>query len=332
MRVHEIRPGSARPVLAERPRRPLGLTEVRVRVRAASLNFRDLKIAEGSASRSGPLVPLSDGAGEVLEVGPAVRRWAVGDRVVGNFFPTWVNGLLSDAHHSQALGGGQDGMLAEEVVLPEHSWVRIPDHLDFEQASTLPCAGLTAWNALHEQAALRPGDVVLVQGTGGVSIFALQLAKATGAQVVLTSSSEDKRRRARALGADHVLDYRADPAWGVAAHAWTGGRGVDLVVDVGGPGTFDQSVAALRYGGQMSILGVLTGRRGEVNTHAVFHKMLKVAGIYVGSVEMFERFARALSATRLVPVVDRVFPFEQAAAAFDHLASGAHLGKVVVRI
>jgi len=314
MRVHEIRPGSARPVLAERPRRPLGLTEVRVRVRAASLNFRDLKIAEGSASRSGPLVPLSDGAGEVLEVGPAVRRWAVGDRVVGNFFPTWVNGLLSDAHHSQALGGGQDGMLAEEVVLPEHSWVRIPDHLDFEQA------------------ALRPGDVVLVQGTGGVSIFALQLAKATGAQVVLTSSSEDKRRRARALGADHVLDYRADPAWGVAAHAWTGGRGVDLVVDVGGPGTFDQSVAALRYGGQMSILGVLTGRRGEVNTHAVFHKMLKVAGIYVGSVEMFERFARALSATRLVPVVDRVFPFEQAAAAFDHLASGAHLGKVVVRI
>ena len=332
MRVNEIRPGSSRPVLAERSRPPLGPTDVLVRVRAASLNFRDLKIAEGSGSRSAPIVPLSDGAGEVLEVGPAVRRWAVGDRVMANFFPTWVSGPLSDAHHAQALGGGQDGMLAEEVVLPEHAWLRIPDHLDFEQASTLPCAGLTAWNALFEHAAVRPGDVVLIQGTGGVSIFALQLAKAAGAQVILTSSSEDKRRRAKALGADHLLDYRADPAWGASARAWTGGRGVDLVVEVGGPGTFDQSVTALRYGGQMSILGVLTGRIGEVNTHGVFHRTLKIMGIYVGSVEMFERFARAVSAIRLVPVVDRVFPFEQAAAAYDHLASGSHLGKVVVRI
>ena len=222
-----------------------------------------------------------------------MTRWKAGDRVMASFFPTWHSGPLSDFHHANALGGGRDGMLAEEVVLPEASWVRIPEHLSFEEASTLPCAGLTAWHALFEATRLRPGETVLLQGTGGVSVFALQLAKLAGAEVILTTSSEDKAKRARELGADHVLDYKRDAEWGKTAKGITGGRGVDLVVDVGGPGTFDQSTAALRYGGTMSILGVLTGTSGPVNTYAIFYRTLRVLGIYVGSVEMFERFARA---------------------------------------
>ena len=223
-------------------------------------------------------------------------------------------------------------MLAEEVVLPETAWVRLPDGLSFEEGATLPCAGLTAWNALFESASLKPGETVLVQGTGGVSVFALQLAKAAGARAIVTSSSEQKRRRAQELGADHVIDYRAEPSWGKAAKAWTGDRGVDLVVEVGGPGTFDQSTAALRYGGTMSILGVLTGTSGPVNTYAIFHHALHIAGVYVGSVEMLERFVSGLTATKIRPIIDRVFGFEEVPAAYRHLASGAHFGKVVVRL
>jgi NADPH:quinone reductase-like Zn-dependent oxidoreductase len=265
-------------------------------------------------------------------VGAAVSGVAVGDRVAAAFFPTWQDGLLSDAHHARALGGGQDGMLAEEVVLPASSWVKLPAHLSFEEGATLPCAGVTAYHALFEANTLRPGDVVLLQGTGGVSIFGLQLAKAAGARVILTSSSEEKRRRATSMGAEHVLDYKTDLKWGDSARKLTGGRGVDVVIDVGGPGTFDQSVASLRYGGTMSILGVLTGTKGEVNTYGIFHKTLRVAGIYVGSVVMFERFVRALEAAAIKPVIDRVFAFDEARAAYEHLASGAHFGKVVVRV
>lgn len=334
MRVYELQ---ARPDLdslapTERARQPLGPGDVRVRVRAVSLNFRDLMVARGAAKRKTPIVPVSDGAGEVLEVGAAASDLAVGERVVGSFFPTWQEGPLSDFHHANALGGGRDGMLAEEVVLPRAAWLRVPEHLTIEQAATLPCAGVTAWHALFEAATLRAGETLLVQGTGGVSIFSLQLAKAAGARVVVTSSSAEKRQRATALGADHVIDYRDNPKWGDAAREWTSGRGVDVVVEVGGPGTFDQSLAALRYGGTMSILGVLTGTRGEVNTYGIFHKALRIAGIYVGSVAMFERFLRALTATRLVPVVDRVFPFEEARAAYEYLASGQHFGKVVIRV
>ena len=334
MRAYELRP---RPdfeslTLVERPSPPLGPSDVRVRVRAVSLNYRDLSVARNAVKRSAPVIPLSDGSGEVIEVGPAVRRWKVGDRVIASFFPTWLSGSLSDFHHANALGGGRDGMLAEEVVLPETAWVRLPDGLGFEEGSTLPCAGLTAWNALFEAAALKPGETVLVQGTGGVSVFALQLAKSAGARVIVTSSSEEKRRRAKELGADHVIDYKADPTWGKAAKAWTGDRGVDLVVEVGGPGTFDQSTAALRYGGTMSILGVLTGTSGPVNTYAIFHHALHVAGVYVGSVEMLERFVSALGVTKIRPVIDRVFAFEDVPAAYRHLASGAHFGKVVVRL
>jgi NADPH:quinone reductase-like Zn-dependent oxidoreductase len=239
---------------------------------------------------------------------------------------------MSEHAHAGALGGGQDGMLAEEVVLPDTAWVKMPARLSFEAAATLPCAGVTAYHALFEAAQLRAGDVVLVQGTGGVSIFGLQLARAAGARVIVTSSSAAKRERALALGADHVIDYKTETAWGEAARAWTGGRGVDIVIEVGGPGTFDQSVAALRYNGTMSLLGVLTGTRGEVNTYGVFHKGLRIAGVYVGSVAMFEGLVRALEARKIDPVIDRTFGFGEAKDAYAYLASGAHFGKVVIRV
>ncbi len=334
IRAYELQPreGFDALTLVERPAPSLGPTDVRVRVRAVSLNFRDLNVAKGAKKRKAPIVPASDGAGEVLEVGAAVKRHAVGDRVAASFFPTWLAGDLSDDHHARALGGGQDGMLAEEVVLPETAWLRMPTRLSFEAAATLPCAGVTAYHALFEAAHLRAGDVVVVQGTGGVSIFGLQLAKAAGARVIVTSSNAAKRERALSLGADHVIDYKANPAWGEAARAWTGGRGADIVIEVGGPGTFDQSVAALRYGGTMSLLGVLTGLRGEVNTYGIFHKALRVAGVYVGSVAMFEGLLRAIEASRIEPVIDRAFGFGEVKDAYAHLASGAHFGKVVIRV
>jgi len=332
MKAYELQPreGFDSLTLVDRPSPALGPHDVRVRVRATSLNYRDLVMARGAIKRKAPLVPLSDGAGEVLEVGQEVVRHRPGDRVVASFFPTWLEGPLSDAHHAAALGGGQDGMLAEQVVLPETAWLPLPASISFEAAATLPCAGVTAYHALFEAANVRPGDTLLVQGTGGVSIFGLQLARATGAQVIVTSSSPAKRERALALGASHAIDYKADPKWGETARRLTDGRGVDIVLEVGGPGTFDQSVAALRYGGTMSILGILTGTKGEVNTYGIFHKTLRVAGVYVGSVAMFHSLLRAVEATRLEPIIDRTFPFEEARAAYDHLASGKHFGKVVV--
>src|SRR5215510_4859774 len=334
MRAYELQPrdGFDALTLVERKAPPLGPTDVRVRVRAVSLNFRDLTIARGAKKRKAPVVPASDGAGEVIEVGAAVTRHKVGDRVAAAFFPNWLDGGMSDHAHAAALGGSHDGMLAEEVVLPETAWVRMPARLSFEAAATLPCAGVTAYHALFEAAQLRAGDVVLLQGTGGVSMFGLQLARAAGARAIVTSSSAAKRERALALGADHVIDYKAESSWGDAARAWTGGRGADIVIEVGGPGTFDQSVAALRYGGTMSLLGVLTGLRGEVNTYGIFHKGLRVAGVYVGSVAMFEGLVRALEARQIDPIIDRTFGFGETKDAYAYLASGAHFGKVVIRV
>jgi NADPH:quinone reductase-like Zn-dependent oxidoreductase len=316
----------------ERPSPNLGPGDVRVRIRAVSLNYRDLVVARGSTRRATPIVPTSDGAGDVVEVGPGVRTLAMGDRVVGAFFPHWHGGELSQAHHDTALGGGGDGMLAEEVVLPASSWVRFPAYLDYEAAATLPCAATTAYSALFETAHVTPGSTVLVQGTGGVSLFALQLARSAGAQVILTSGSLEKRERALALGAATVIDYKQDPNWGKAALDFTKGRGVDVVVDVGGPGTFNQSAQALRFGGHLALIGVLTGVKGEINTYAIIHKRLHVHGIYVGSTETLRNLVSALEVSRLRPLVDRVFPFEEARAAYEHLASGRHFGKVVVRV
>ncbi|MFO0547019.1 MAG: NAD(P)-dependent alcohol dehydrogenase [Polyangiaceae bacterium] len=306
--------------------------EVRVRVRAVSLNYRDLIVARGAAKRERPVVPVSDGAGEVIAVGSAVTRVAVGDRVAAAFFPTWLSGPLAAEHHQNALGGSLDGMLAEEVVLPASAWVKLPAGWSFEQGATLPCAAVTAYHALFEAASLRPGDTLLVQGTGGVSIFALQLARAAGANVIATSSSREKRDRLEKMGASATFDYKATPQWGDAVRDATGGRGVDLAVEVGGAGTFDQTVKALRYGGTMSLLGILSGTQGPINTYAIFHKALRVHGVYVGSVEMFEGLVRALEASRSEPVIDRTFAFDEARAAYAHLATGAHFGKVVIRV
>lgn len=337
MRAYELHPREGLAALALVNREPpvLGPFDVRVRVRAVSLNYRDLSIARGAhrrASDAPRVVPCSDGAGEVIEVGQAVRRVRVGDRVAAIFFPDWIDGGFAAVHHTKALGGNVDGMLAEEVVCPEAALVALPASLSYEEAATLPCAGVTAWNALFESAQVGPSSIVLVQGTGGVSIFGLQLAKAAGARVIVTSRSEEKRTWAATLGADLTLDYAADPRWGEAAWTWTAGRGVDVVVEVGGPGTFDQSVAALRYGGTMSLLGVLTGVKGEVNTYGVFHKALHVRGIYVGSRRMFESLVTAATVHNIRPIVHRVFAFEEAAAAYEYLASGAHFGKVVIQV
>ncbi len=318
--------------LVERPRPEVGARDVRVRVRAVSLNYRDLMVARGSGKRARQIVPASDGAGEVAEIGSGVRRLALGDRVAAAFFPTWLDGPFAEDHHAHALGGSLDGMLAEEVVLPEHAWVKIPTRYSFEQGSTLPCAGVTAWHALFEAAAVRPGEAVLVQGGGGVSTFALQLALHAGARVIATSRSAEKRQRLVAMGASAAIDYMTDAKWGDAARAAAGDAGVDLVVEVGGAGTFDQSVASLRYGGQMSLLGILAGTQGPVNTYAIFHKNIRIHGVYVGSVAMFERFVRALEQSSIDPVIDRVFAFDQARAAYEHLASGDHFGKVVIRL
>jgi NADPH:quinone reductase-like Zn-dependent oxidoreductase len=334
LKAYELHPdeGFAALRTVERTLPALGPQDVRVRVRAVSLNYRDLRVLAGAAKRKAPVVPVSDGAGEVVAIGPDVTRVAVGDRVAAGFFPTWLRGDLAEDHHRSALGGSVDGMLAEEVVLPETAWVRLPAYLSFEQAATLPCAGVTAWHALFEAATLRPGDSVLVQGSGGVSIFALQLARTAGAHVIATSSSADKRARLERMGARTTVDYRTNPKWGDAVREATGGRGVDVAVEVGGAGTFDQSVRALRYGGTMSLLGILAGTQGPIDTYAVFHKNLRVHGVYVGSVAMFEDLLRALDASKLEPVIDRVFGFAEVRAAYEHLQSGAHFGKVVIRV
>ena len=318
--------------LVERPRPVVNAGDVRVRVRAVSLNYRDLMVARGSKKRTKRIVPVSDGAGEVIEIGAGVRRLAAGDRVAAAFFPTWLDGPFAEEHHANALGGSLDGMLAEEVVLPERAWVKIPTRYSFEEAATLPCAGVTAWHALFEATTVEPGDTVLVQGGGGVSTVALQLARVAGAGVIATSSSAAKRARLEQMGAFTTIDYTADTKWGDAVRAAAGNRGVDLAVEVGGAGTFDQSVAALRYGGHMSLLGILAGTQGPINTYAIFHKSIRISGVYVGSIAMFERLVRALEQSTISPVIDRVFAFDETRAAYDYLASGAHFGKVVIRI
>ena len=318
--------------LVDRARPGIGPGEARVRVHAVSLNYRDIMVARGSKKRAKRIVPVSDGAGDVIEIGSGVQHVAVGDRVAAAFFPTWIDGAFAETYHANALGGSLDGMLAEEVVLPERAWVKIPERYSFEQGATLPCAGVTAWHALFEAVSLKPGETVLVQGGGGVSTFALQLARHAGASVIATSSSPDKRARLEQMGARATIDYKADPKWGETARAAAGTGGVDLVVEVGGAGTFDQSIASLRYGGHMSLLGILAGTQGPINTYAIFHRNIHIRGVYVGSVAMFERLVRVLQGSRFDPVIDRVFPFEDARGAYEHLASGAHFGKVVIRV
>jgi NADPH:quinone reductase-like Zn-dependent oxidoreductase len=316
--------------MVERPTPHPGHGQVVVRIRATSLNYRDLVIAKGGlGKREKPLIPLSDGAGEVAEIGPGVTRVRVGDRVAPIFTQSWLGGEIG-RNRPTALGGDIDGVLAEYVMLDQDGLVHFPDHLSFEEAATLPCAAVTAWNALITLGQLKAGDTVLVMGTGGVSIFALQFARMTGARVIATSSSDAKLARVRELGAAEVMNYRTVPEWGKSAYKMTAG-GVDHVIEVGGAGTLANSFEAVRAGGRISLIGLLTGFGGEFNPLAVLFKGVCFQGIRVGSREMFEAMNRAIAAAQLRPIIDRTFAFDEAPAAYRHLESGAHFGKVCIR-
>ncbi len=311
-----------------------GPNEVLVRMRAASLNFRDLIITRGGYARNDrcPVIPLSDGAGEVLAVGERVTRFKPGDRVVNCFFEDWEAGDVDEAQLQTSRGGGIDGVLAEQVVFSERALLPIPSHLSFEQAATLPCAAVTAWQALVTLGRVQAGDTILTLGTGGVSIFALQFAKLNGATVISTSSNDEKLARARELGADETINYKTTPDWDDAVRQFTGGRGVDNVIEVGGPGTLPKSLACTRVSGRVSLIGVLTGGEGASNPMPALFNRLTIQGIYVGSRAMFADMNRAITGNRLEPVVDRVFDFADAQDAYRYLKSGNHFGKVVIKI
>jgi NADPH:quinone reductase-like Zn-dependent oxidoreductase len=311
-----------------------GPGEVLIRLRAVSLNYRDLLMSKGlyNPRLKMPAIPISDGAGEVVATGAGVTRFKPGDRVTPNFMPAWVDGTSDDEKARSALGGGGVGLLAELAVLPEHGLVRVPSHLTMEEAATLPCAGVTAWNALVESGGIKPGDTVLVQGTGGVSLFALQFARIAGARVIATSSSDDKLTRARELGAAAVINYKTTPEWDKRVRELTAGKGVDHIVEVGGAGTLTRSMRAVRMGGTIALIGVLSGVTAEVNPMPILMKNIRVQGIFVGSRTMFEAMNRAIEVAGMHPVIDRVFDFDQAPQALKHLESGAHFGKVVIRV
>lgn len=310
-----------------------GRSEVVVRIRACSLNHRDLNIVYGKytshAIKPGA-IPLSDGAGEVIALGSAVTRWKVGDRVAPTFVQRWIGGDLQLEYMPSALGGPSDGVLAEEIVLSEEGLVRIPSHMSYEQASTLPCAAVTAWNAALVRGRLEPGDTMVTLGTGGVSLFAAQFGLIGGARVIATTGSDDKVERLRELGLRDILDYRAGD-WDARVRDLTGGRGADLVIEVGGPGSLAKSIAALRYCGHISVIGNLAGK-GNIDPAALFAKRASMCGIQVGSRDMFEAMNRAIEVARLEPIIDRVFDFEDARAAYEYLESGRHFGKVVIRV
>jgi NADPH:quinone reductase-like Zn-dependent oxidoreductase len=318
--------------LEARPDPALGHADVRVRVRAVSLNYRDVAMVEHGLAPRGvrlPFDPCSDAAGEVVEVGARVSRVQVGDRVATTVFRRWLDG---DSLQPAAYGSVVDGALADQVVLHEDGLVQVPEHLSDEEASTLPCAAVTAWHALVTKGHVRPGETILVLGTGGVSTFALQFALQSGARVIVTSKSDEKLQRVRALGAWEAINYVTTPNWAERAVELTGGAGVDHVVEMGGLGTMEQSFQATRPGGRVSLIGVLTGFDRKVDPHPAMVKGLCLQAIVVGSRAMFEDLNRAVAVTGLRPVIDRVFPFEQAREAFRHLQAAGHVGKVVISV
>jgi NADPH:quinone reductase-like Zn-dependent oxidoreductase len=320
--------------LVDRPQPEPGDRDVVVQIRAASLNFRDLVVIRGQYDRNPRegQVPLSDGAGEVTSVGSTVTRFKVGDRVAGCFFQGWQAGRFEAGMHRTALGGQIDGVLAEQVKFREEGLVHLPEGYSFEEGATLPCAAVTAWQSLIVRGQLVPGETVLLLGTGGVSIFGLQIAKATGAKVVITSSSDEKLERARKLGADALINYKTTPNWGKVAADLAGSEGVDHVVEVGGAGTFLQSVRACRPGGKIGLIGILSGREAASEIFPIVPKLATVFGIYVGSREMFAGLNRALEQTQIRPVIDKVFPFASVREAYEYMGNGSHFGKVVIRV
>jgi len=318
---------------SERPEPEAGPGEVKIKVHATSLNFRDLLVAGGRypVGTNSSIVPLSDGAGEVVAVGAGVSLFKIGDRVAGTFFQGWSGGAISAELSANALGGSVNGMLAEYVVLPEGGVIHTPPHLTYEEAATLPCAGVTAWNAVVEAGRVRAGDTVLLLGTGGVSLFALQFAKLHGAHVTIASSSDEKLARAKALGADTVINYRTTPEWDQEVVKATGGRGVDIVVEVGGGGTLEKSIKSVRVGGFIAIIGVVAGA-GQIDPRSIIGRAIRLQGIYVGSHETFASMNRAVYSTGLKPVIGRTFAFEEAQQAYEYQTGGSHFGKIVLTV
>jgi NADPH:quinone reductase-like Zn-dependent oxidoreductase len=337
MKVQEI-PSGARSIDAlrqiERPDPKPGPGQVVVRVRAASLNYRDQAVITGNyfgGVVQRDTIPLSDGAGEVVDIGPGVTRVRTGDRVAATFFLGYSDGPPAGTYAARGAPPA-DGMLAEYALLDEQDAVRIPPSLSFEEAATLPCAAVTTWHALVETCGVKPGDTVLALGTGGVATFALLFARAAGARVILTSSSDQKLERARALGAWGAINYRRHPDWEQKLLEMTDGAGASHVVETGGPGTLAKSMQAVAYGGNIALIGVLAGLQGETNPHPIMRKGASMHGIFVGNRAMFERMNRAIEVNGLRPVVDRVFEFEEAAEAYRYQQSATLFGKVVIRV
>lgn len=311
--------------LTEKPRPVPGAGEVVVDLKAASLNYRDVLVAEKEAG----LIPLSDGAGVISALGAGVEHLAVGDRVVVGFMPGWIEGDFSATKKATALGGGGiNGVLSEAIAVPATGVLKLPHDMTFEEAATLPCAGVTAWSALFERRPLQPGETVLLLGTGGVSTFALQLAKMTGARVIITSGSDEKLEIARSLGADDLINYRSDPDWAARVLHLTDGFGVDLSVDVAGPATLGSTLKATRHGGRISLMGVLSGFSGPVDTRMILDKRITLQGIYVGPVATMQ----SLLNTHVKPYIDQVFELDHAEDAYKSLKQARHVGKLVVRL
>jgi NADPH:quinone reductase-like Zn-dependent oxidoreductase len=325
--------GAENLTIVELPDPSPGPGQAVVRVRACSINYRDLAVMRGAygSNVKTPLIPLSDGAGEVTAVGPGVTRVKPGDRVAAAFMQEWVEGPVDDAKANSAMGGSIDGMMAEQVCLNAEGLVHFPEHLSFEEAAALPCAAVTAWHALFRSGNLKPGESVLVQGTGGVSLFALQFAKMAGARVIATSSSDAKLQRLRLMGVADVINYKTTPEWDKPVRSFTKGIGADHVVEVGGAGTLPISSKAVRRGGHIALIGVLAGR-GDFDPRLMMIKGVRLQGIYVGSREMFEEMNGAISLAGMRPVIDRVFEFGELHEALQHMESGLHFGKICLRI
>ena len=334
MRVFELQNKTSLEALTltERDDPHPGPEQVLIQMRAVALNYRDALVINGLYNPNLPLpfVPLSDGVGSVVAVGQNVTRVKPGDRVAGIFVQNWLSGEMPGG--ILTLGADMDGVLAQRVVLHQDGVVHVPAHLTDEEAATLPCAAVTAWSALMVQGTLKPGETVLVQGTGGVSLFALQFARLAGAQVIVISSSDEKLEQARLLGATEGINYKKIPDWDKEVLKLTGGRGVDYVVEVGGAGTLSRSLNAVRTGGQVSLIGILSGISAEMSTLPILMKQVRVQGIYVGSRATFEQMNNAIALHKLKPVIDRVFPFEEAIGAFKYMEKGGHVGKIVIRI
>lgn len=333
MRVYELSGGFGLENLkvSERSLPRPGPGQAVVKMHACSLNYRDLLVVNGSYNprQSLPLIPLSDGVGEVVETGEGVSRVEAGQRVAGIFAQKWLDGPLDLEARASTLGGPQDGVLAEYRLFHQDGLVHVPEPLSYEEASTLPCAGVTAFSALVEHGGIRPGESVLLLGTGGVSLFALQFAKLSGARVIVTSSSNEKLEKVRSFGADDTINYREIPDWDKKVRRMTG-TGVDHVVEVGGAGTLPKSLNSVKLGGSVYVIGVLSGVTAEIPVTSIMMKQVRVQGILVGSRRMFESMNRAVVKHRLRPVIDQVFDFDHALDAFDRLAGASHFGKVVI--